>query len=1601
MLSLHFPRVLTSEAIETKLRRHLYSGARGSWNPQARTGLFFDLSKVEFAEFSSLAQVALLVEGAARHGIPTRIALPLTTLRRSEAAFAEANSWARGRIERSRNHRQLARTFMQRSGFVELLALEHIPEPLCEVISDFDSSERSEEEEVTTGAGGPDNAFAPYTVRNILPLRWIAADAPLDSWRAQAVSTLSRDNLLDSQHDAAALVDTVLNELIDNVGTHAHDGAAIPPSALVGAIGLDDDRYSLTDTNVPPVWKDYASWAARQSSPVVRLIVGDSGCGIVERLAPSFSYGHIEELPRQARDWREGEQIALWAMEPWSTSRSSDEARLVEAVRGLARVRRYVRHHFGAISIRTRDTMVGWTHQPTTDGRRHPVRSSEPLASTPGTLVDVCFLPGVANESYLSAVRDLVRSPAEPTAVLLEHCTIDSDGLPSFTPGDLHSATGAGGNRSIIVAVLDSWPTDNIDRHRFFAQLLQIATAVAEGARFGVLCTTATRPQIDIVLQSIDQARERSYHERGDSTDRPEPVLFFDRRGEPSWAGGDRKTRDLLVALTRGEAVDRALVHDRSLQLAGDWLEVRDEQLHLSIDPHSVRDRIAERVVETLTDSLQAGYGKSPSHAVRSPTLEVLDRWLDAETWISSTVGIGAASFALATKLIATHPSLATDAGTVIVVGSQRREVGDALRLALGWKGPVYSMSGEVGRHDDPEAVLPRANSRVLVITDVLVSANTAHCDMRDLIKAGIEIQALVAIVDVRRDRGEDTIECMGRSIPVYSLLHHDFSSCSTQQLSNVKDIDPTTRSTTTPLGIQQSDYAIEPTEFLQLCARSQRSLLAGHIARAKRRHFSTFPNVAALLDIPEAAQALVDSTTAVVSDWLDGERDVEIWCPGPEGDVALRLAYATAMKLRTDGCSVRVVGVERTARGGRRVLTAPPQSGFHGAVVCLDWGSLSTSTANQLLGIAAQAGASRLLLLLLTSQLPVDEEEALARVSSVRVRQLRQVASTPGALALGTEAVDAEVSVRVRFITRLHVGVAPAVDCDLCALERAYRVAIDTSPTALLSRHATTMADRLRPMDRATALAGTIDNAIGGGLTELDVSQILDVRRELDLATRQVSARAGLLERLSVVPQGASDIWMLSLLHLLELEPRWLRLSPLRFHDFRDLLARNSISLAMSRDPHLLPDDRLRAIHLARSSSKHSFMDQLVEMFTAVRNDPLLVDALLFGVLSYLDRPYHQQEALLSLALERLREIERTLPALRGDQASQPAVSETVSALLRLAEYRLDSLGPRELELHDALSTLRDHFARPLLDHLEVGQSILSVRIALSPEGPLPAEHADWREVRDDWTACETFLRRKLLPTLPAIRPLLVPELYKSMHASQEDEAAITRWCHPTALRELTDIGSSLAQLSGFQTADREEQIAATRARIEDWFALALSPGEGRRPLRYPTAGLLPELVMESFTNLRTVIDEVNSGLPIEMQSRLRIRVIEFDPRIEVLCLRRYVVFVYRHALTNIVDHPSDPCPTHFDVEVEILDHGSRVGMAIRNTGTEAGDTAARDADNEGGIERMRRRLGSYGAELAVDTPPVVDGADLNWSFELAVDFATGRRPISSAEGK
>ena len=83
--------LVPSEVGSKLLGSHMYLKKEG-WSKDAiESGIFFDLSKVEWVELEAIAQVILIIEEALRNGIRVEVALPLPKARRSELAYIKAN----------------------------------------------------------------------------------------------------------------------------------------------------------------------------------------------------------------------------------------------------------------------------------------------------------------------------------------------------------------------------------------------------------------------------------------------------------------------------------------------------------------------------------------------------------------------------------------------------------------------------------------------------------------------------------------------------------------------------------------------------------------------------------------------------------------------------------------------------------------------------------------------------------------------------------------------------------------------------------------------------------------------------------------------------------------------------------------------------------------------------------------------------------------------------------------------------------------------------------------------------------------------------------------------------------------------------------------------------------------------------------------------------------------------------------------------------------------------------------------------------------------------------------------------------------------------
>ena len=154
----------------------------------------------------------------------------------------------------------------------------------------------------------------------ILPLEWIPDDEALGRWSSRAVEYLYKTDMVVSTTDGYDLVHEVVQELVDNVFRHAHDGAEHGgPAAIAGAITYNRHRttYKPNPDHFYGANRDYVSWLSRLDTPIGRLTVSDSGSGIVSTLGARFkrSLGTPKSVPEFHRACIRYALSQLWMAE--------------------------------------------------------------------------------------------------------------------------------------------------------------------------------------------------------------------------------------------------------------------------------------------------------------------------------------------------------------------------------------------------------------------------------------------------------------------------------------------------------------------------------------------------------------------------------------------------------------------------------------------------------------------------------------------------------------------------------------------------------------------------------------------------------------------------------------------------------------------------------------------------------------------------------------------------------------------------------------------------------------------------------------------------------------------------------------------------------------------------------------------------------------------------------------------------------------------------------------------------------------------------------------------------------------------------------------
>ena len=424
--------------------------------------------------------------------------------------------------------------------------------------------------------------------------------------------------------------------------------------------------------------------------------------------------------------------------------------------------------------------------------------------------------------------------------------------------------------------------------------------------------------------------------------------------------------------------------------------------------------------------------------------------------------------------------------------------------------------------------------------------------------------------------------------------------------------------------------------------------------------------------------------------------------------------------------------------------------------MLIVDWGALEGASLMEMVRLAAEGGARRVLACVCLSQLPPEAEWHLRTLRELEVEQ-RQPAKD---LLTPPPTRTVKVPVEVEFLSAIPVRSFGVRDCPVC--EQLNRLGEHDAPTDEMKEFARDQRERrLHLTSRAEAAEQKVQRLDGSPLGGDRSVAMLEIRRRLEEALRSTWHRYDLNQELEELEARlekkvfAEDVeratdWM----RLLGLEPQWLGRPPLVLEKTRRHVA--AIAARVALLPETPEDDRAMAIATLRGSSKQAFARHAPQIFRVAHEEPSARGQLIYGLLTYLDRPYLQTpEVLRSLVgtLEAMRSAiwQGDIPESDGDHEVKILLERAIlqRGTAELADVRPERVWQQLKELLDfvtkahqqgtTIRRLEDDIKREKPSDLEVGRQAQLQKDVLA-----------------DWESTEHFLRDRVLPRLSRLRRTL-----------------------------------------------------------------------------------------------------------------------------------------------------------------------------------------------------------------------------------------------------
>jgi hypothetical protein len=1549
MISYVLPRRLTVPAWEERLGSgESLLDQQGNWSERVRAdGFLLDFTGVEFVDFPALARPLILLDAAARDDIRAGVALPTAAPSAAERSCLAAEEQTeevdavRARFNRQARRRQDARAFMRQTGFEDALRPSHWPADAVSI------SEAGDQPANTTarvpGTGDPAQPqAAPYNRRRILPFQWIP-DSQLSSGDADllpAIVQALRDIGL-SLADARAVGQEVIAELLRNITAHA-GGDRPPPCALIGAALTEADTYAAHGGDRSPRFGELTVCATSTKSRVLQIVVADSGIG----LAAGMSQQNGNPKASQQADERttlDTSDTIRHAFDRWpSTGHGTEPA--PRGARGLWRVARLVRTYRGRITVRSADALAGKVFGEAVLGSEI---TQDGLDRCPGTLIDVDILTDPHFPQQL-AVSWAGWSAGEDNMNLhLVQCTLHPhEGIGDDDRANLIStaqlAGRVSGSNGIVVTVtipeagrpLSESATQAVLRH-----VLDIASLVADPTPVVVVFANADPRILDVSIAGLhtEQARGPSVPEWLGAGN---PVLVLGAYGPPQWCGGSVPLRRLLEALNRNHGVlshDQAQRHWRDA--GGDsmayWRTLRglpdlfvevDRQITLRISPESISRILYTATEKSLTETIGSGGPGVDIGRFRTPTLRITNRWIDVDRLVTSTVGVGLAGYVLARKSEGQlrGPDATARPAAVVLAATMPELLASQLSECLSLGGRCYATPGEldldgVSSHDQ----MPDG-ARVVLCADLISTENTVRRAVAAIARTTAEPAVIACLIDARAQHGPITI--FNKQIPVVSLCEVDISE-PPQPASNSSftDIDPILWRPVVAPTAQATPLAISEDELLDWCGADRTVLRLGHIKRPPRVHFSAYLRLDRLLHNEIAADRIIIAAASTVTGHLDRWRNgrgenaaldtVQIWHPESEGNYAGMLANRLRDRLLAN--RFRAVPVRRVPRGVAADRWAFPSTLGNDCqgqpVVIVDWGTVSTTSVQQMIRLAASAGAASIIAITLLNQIPDQDTEVLVGY--------RAVSGAPGQQA------ERIVPTAVHFITATSIAGMPAHDCGVCATRERYAVDPEEAPKRL-RRHAELLRDMMRTKTREEITHSVAADLFNVPVSGQDVADYLRWRGLLRRALRVTAKREEVLDRLRALVAGEHSIrWSRdNLVRLVAAEQQWLKLPPLRFGEARELLA--ALCVQNLGSPTASEWLGIQALIVLATTSPEQFVARLPELLAHVVSEPELVDQILLECYQLLRKaPQDTPVAITQLHAGLLRcrdhldkySDSNNVAVLRDHR-------HVLSELVVTAKYRQRS---RPHDAQTAWARLQTDLNRVVIEH-RLDSEVLRVRDFVDDlqEHP-PARQINF-DPQDDWNRCTTQLVERVLTNLPPLRQILT-SAYVEDRLGQANQQKLFQLTEPNGISALQAVTNLLNELVHEPWLPSEPRWRARRqdllARLKWWYRMFLATHlpESERP------AIFVDLIGSAPVRLAEQVDQILTAHGVAAL----IDHADLGQHTLVFCPDRLLDQTVGHLLDNAQRHGVPDTERQFHVDYQSVDEQT-IQFILHNTNSQ-----------------------------------------------------------------